>query len=70
MSLSNLEESIRTARREKRWVDASEDLERWLALSRQMSTMETAEVPTLASDVDVRYFAQEALNTCQESVTG
>ena len=48
-SLTTLEARIREARREKRWADASEDLERWLLLSRQLSASEIMELPTSAA---------------------
>jgi len=44
--MSELEASIESARRDKRWVDASVDLERWLALSKGAYLAEVAELPT------------------------
>ena len=43
--MSQLEASIQNARREKRWVEASADLERWLAMSKGIYQAETAELP-------------------------
>ncbi|KAL1506975.1 hypothetical protein AB1Y20_007839 [Prymnesium parvum] len=41
-----LEASIHSARKDKRWVEASVDLERWLALSKAIYLAETAELAT------------------------
>eukprot|EP00966_Prymnesium_polylepis_P151329 3496603-Prymnesium_polylepis.1 len=48
-SMSQLESSIQNARRDKRWVDASMDLERWLAASKAAYLAETAELPQMVS---------------------
>ena len=43
--MSQLEVSIQNARRDKRWVEASTDLERWLSMSKSIYQAETAELP-------------------------
>ena len=43
--MPQLEASIQSARRNKRWVEASLDLEHWLAMSKASYMAETAELP-------------------------
>jgi len=48
-SLDDIAEGIQRARREKRWVDASVDLERWLSMTKNVYLAGTAELPESVS---------------------